>query len=65
VKFEPETTPPQPRSQRIEGTAVKGEHGLYYIPGTQYRYTRRSDGMYLIYAPGCPEDGLEFAKEIC
>ena len=60
-KSEPKS---EPRSTRMTGTAIQGEHGLWYIPGTSYQYTKRSDGVFCIYAPGCDEDGLEFAKAI-
>jgi hypothetical protein len=63
MTYAPKSAPksaPQ-NAPRVSGSATQGEHGLWYIAGTQYTYTRRNDGVFLIYAPGCPEDGMEFA----
>ena len=64
MQYEPKTTPQKQRSQRVGRTAIQGEHGLWYIPGTPYTYIKRADGVFCIYAPGCPEDGLEFATSV-
>lgn len=65
MTFAPKSAPKSaPRSARVGGTAIQGEHGLWYIPGTPYQYTKRADGVFCIYAPGCEEDGLEFAVSV-
>lgn len=69
MKYAPKSAPqnaPQtaPRSTRITATATQGEHGLWYISGTPYTFTRDTNGTFRIYAPGCAEDGLEYATSV-
>lgn len=62
-KSAPESAPESaPRRAKMSAIIERGEHGFYYIRGLPYTFTKRSDGVYCIYAPGCPEDGIEFAK---
>ena len=64
-KSAPDPAPqPAPRSTRITGEATRGDHGLWHIKGTHYQFTKNKAGYFCIYAPGCPEDGIEFARII-
>jgi hypothetical protein len=63
TKFAPKSAPESaPRESSITATATRGEHGLWYIRGTAYAFTRSADGVFRIYAPGCEEDGMIFAR---
>lgn len=52
---------PAEEPHRVRVVATQGEHGLWYISGTRYQFTKGKDGVFRVYAPGCTEDGIEFA----
>lgn len=65
MTFAPKSAPKSaPRSARVSAIATQGEHGFWYIGGTPYTFTRDHNGVFRIYAPGCAEDGLEFAVSV-